>query len=197
MDQGIIASFKCKYCRKWIDYMLRQYEAKKNQHKTVNLLKAIQWTRTAWSEVSETTVQQCWWKSTVIKQGDNTIKVEIFNEVLADQAELQEQIAALPNVEDPLSIDDFIEPDCELINDQDGDIFTSVVERYSANMEGEEDTEDESDIKELKVSTVKALKHLEVVRLWELQQENRTASSIQALNARFRRIKLKKVETTT
>jgi DDE superfamily endonuclease len=41
LDQGIIASFKLQYRRRWIKYMLRQYEANKDPNKTVNLLKAI------------------------------------------------------------------------------------------------------------------------------------------------------------
>jgi hypothetical protein len=47
LDQGIIASFKTIYRKEWILYMLRQYKANKDLNKTVNLLKAIQWTRKA------------------------------------------------------------------------------------------------------------------------------------------------------
>ena len=68
MDQGIIASFKCKYRRFWVDYMLHQIEAGKNPHKTVTLLKAILWTRASWGNITDTTVQRCWYKSTVIKK---------------------------------------------------------------------------------------------------------------------------------
>jgi DDE superfamily endonuclease len=45
MDQGIIASFKLQYCKLWIRFMLQEYEADKNPQKTVNLLKAVQWTQ--------------------------------------------------------------------------------------------------------------------------------------------------------
>jgi hypothetical protein len=48
MDQWIIASFKLQYRKLWIGLMLREYEANKNLQKTVNLLKAVQWTRAAW-----------------------------------------------------------------------------------------------------------------------------------------------------
>ena len=47
MDQGIIASFKLQYCKLWITFILREYEASKNLQKTVNLLRAIQWTQAA------------------------------------------------------------------------------------------------------------------------------------------------------
>ena len=71
LDQGIIASFKLQYRRLWITYMLRQYEADKDPNKIVNLLKAIQWTRTAWENVLPQTIQKCWWKSTIIKKPVN------------------------------------------------------------------------------------------------------------------------------
>ena len=68
LDQGIIASFKTIYRKEWILYMLRQYEENKDLNKTVNLLKAIQWTRKAWDQVTDTTIQRCQWKSTIIKK---------------------------------------------------------------------------------------------------------------------------------
>ena len=69
LDQGIIAGFKLQYRAQWVAYMLRQYEANKDPNQTVNLLKAIQWTRLAWDQgVSEATIQKCWWKSTIIKK---------------------------------------------------------------------------------------------------------------------------------
>ena len=49
--------------------MLREYEADKNPQKTVNLLRAVQWIQAAWeTSVTTTTLQRCWWKSTVIKK---------------------------------------------------------------------------------------------------------------------------------
>ena len=73
------------------------------------------------------------------------------------------QVEALPDIE-PLSIAEFIEPMSEQIDDEDGDIFESVVYRYATNLEGQES--EESDGEELpKVSITKALKYLEGVRL--------------------------------
>ena len=69
LDQGIITSFKLQYRAQWVVYILWQYEANKDPNQTVNLLKAIQWTRLAWDQgVSEATIQKCWWKSTIIKK---------------------------------------------------------------------------------------------------------------------------------
>src|ERR1700710_2033492 len=105
MDQGIIASFKLGYRRQWILYMLQQYEAGKDPNKTVNLLKAVQWTRIAWEQVTAQTIQRCWWKSTVIKKpGDVQVAME-YQHI----DELQAQIARLP-INDPLPLDEFLAP---------------------------------------------------------------------------------------
>ena len=194
MDQGIIASFKCKYRRFWVDYMLRQIEAGKNPHKTVTLLKAILWTRTSWGNIADTTVQRCWYKSTVVKKPvEEAITDENLAEEQAEQIELQAQVEALPDIE-PLSIAEFIEPTSERIDDEDGDIFESVVYRYAENLEGQES--EESDGEELpKVSITEALKHLEGVRLWQLQQEDAVNQDLQAIDRIEREMRLKKVDS--
>jgi hypothetical protein len=73
--------------------MLRQYEADKDSSKTVHLLKAVQWTRKAWDEVTGRTIRKCWWKSTIIKKpiGQPQDLVKQQEQVLA--IELQAQIA--------------------------------------------------------------------------------------------------------
>ena len=126
MDQGIIASFKCKYRRFWVDYMLYQIEAGKNPYKTVTLLKAIQWTCASQANITDTTVQRCWYKSTVIKKpAEEAIIDDNLVQEQAKRIELQAQVEALPDIE-PLSIAEFIEPMSERIDDEDGDIFESV-----------------------------------------------------------------------
>ena len=193
MDQGIIASFKCKYRRFWVDYMLRQIEAGKNPHKTVTLLKAIQWIRASWANVTDTTVQRCWYKSTVIKKPKEAVTDDNLAQEQAEQIELQAQVKALPDIE-PLSIAEFIEPVSERINNEDGDIFESVVYQYAANLEGQES--EESDGEELpKVSTIEALKYLEGVRLWQLQQEDTLNQDLQAVDRIERGMRLKKVNS--
>ena len=81
------------------------------------------------------------------------------------RAELQAQITALLGITDSLSIDEFLKPSSEVINDDDRDIFESVVERYSTNKEGEEELPEEEDIEVEKVLVKKAIKALETFRL--------------------------------
>jgi hypothetical protein len=89
-------------------------------------------------------------------------------------------------------IAEFIKPSSKRINDKDRDIFKSVVYQYTANLKGQKSKE--SDGEELpKVSITKALKHLEGVRLWQLQQEDAVNQDLQAIDRIKREIRFKKV----
>ncbi|KAI1005966.1 hypothetical protein K3495_g2253 [Podosphaera aphanis] len=48
LDQGIIASFKLAYRKQWINFILNQYESGEDPQKTVNILRAIQWSQITW-----------------------------------------------------------------------------------------------------------------------------------------------------
>jgi hypothetical protein len=91
--------------------------------------------------------------------------------------ELQAQITALPGITDPLAINDFIEPINEIIEDRDEDIFTSVVEHYSADKE-EEELEDDGEEEEPKVSINAVIQALETLKLWELQQDDGNTANL-------------------
>ena len=152
--------------------MVQQYEASKDPNKTVTLLKATQWTCTCWEElVTAKSIQRCFWKSTVFKK---PVNIDILDsDEQADRDVLQAQITELPMIEDPLSLNEFIDPLWEVIEDNNTDIFTSVVERYSIDDDDEVVEGPENDTFETElVSITEALKALEIVRLWELQQEN-------------------------
>ena len=112
------------------------------------------------------------------------------------RAVLQVQITALPGIIDPLSIDEFIEPLQEVIEDGDEDIFASVVERYSADKEGEEEPIEEGDIEVEKVPIREAIKALETLKLWEMQQENGEISALQTLEQIGRRIQQNTLQST-
>jgi DDE superfamily endonuclease/Tc5 transposase DNA-binding domain len=176
MDQGIIASFKLQYRKLWIEFMLREYEADKNPQKTVNLLKAVQWTRAAWElSVTRDTIKRCWVKSTLIKKSDSTEESAedstedcIVVDDGTDRAELRDQITQLP-IENPLSLDEFLNPEDEVIVDEDDDIFTTVVEHYSIDKPGEED--ELSDTEEVEqIDETIALRAIETIRLGKLQR---------------------------
>jgi hypothetical protein len=163
MDQGIIASFKLQYRRQWVKYMIREHEAGRNPHKTVTLLKAIQWSRVAWeNDVFTATIQKCWVKSTLIPRPIKAI--EDTGVEAAQQVELEADIGRLP-IENPLPIAEFLTPDDELVVDTDEDIFQAVVDHHTV-----EDVQSEDEQEEVpKVNIKEAIAGLEALRLWQLQ----------------------------
>lgn len=202
LDQGIIASFKLQYRRHWISYMLRQYENDKDPNKTVNLLKAIQWTRVAWEAVSPASIQKCWWKSTIIEKPDNHAEdIAGQKQQEQDQDELRAQIAQLPNVTDPLSVHEFIQLGSEEIEEDDRganehEIFQQVVEKYGLAKEDTiEPAEDAIDREEeANISISEAIKALETLQLFEMRQEDGSEVFLRVLDQANRRYLAKRYE---
>jgi hypothetical protein len=157
--------------------MLRQLEADKNPNKTVNILKAIQWSRLAWEALEAYKIQKCWWKSTVIpKPGDE----DILQDNIAEIEELRTEIARLPG--DSISIQDFLEPAEEIIVDEDEDIFEAVVERYSITKGDDIDEVEDGGEEEIRPSLAEAIKALNTLQLFtSLGEDGGRISVIKAL----------------
>ena len=108
----------------------------------------------------------------------------------AERAELQEQIVQLP-IENPLSLNEFLNPAGETVIDKDDDIFISVVDHYSINKLGEESESSDEEVEE--VDTAKALRCIKTVKLWKLQKGNN--QDLQALDRIGREIRQYKSST--
>lgn len=175
--------------KQWIAFVLREYKAGRNPQKTVNLLKAVQWTRAAWeSSVSRDTIKRCWVKSTLIKKIEDAIDIEDSTEDYiivddgTDRAELRDQIAQLP-IESPLSLDEFLNPEDERIVDEDSNTFAAIVECYSVNKPGEKEelsSEEEEEEEVEQITDTEALRMVERLKLWKLQKG--TDQDIKALD---------------
>ena len=63
-----------------------------------------------------------------------------------------------------------------------------MVERYSIEKEGTVEEVEEGDIEIEKIPTAEALKALEIVRLWEMQQEDGQATTLHVLDRVERRM---------
>jgi hypothetical protein len=201
LDQGIIASFKLQYRRQWISYMIRQYENNKDPNKTVNLLKAIQWIRVAWDIVSPVTIQKCWWKSTIIQKLEDQPEEDIATQDQQDRDELGAQIAQLPSITEPLSVDEFIQLGSEVIEEdaevaEESEIFEQVVERYGIAEEDTIDSAEDAAIgeEELDIPVSEAIKPLEILKLFEIRQEDGSEVLLRALDQADQRYLAKKHE---
>ena len=150
----------------------------KDPNKTVTLLKAIQWTRVAWNDcVTSSTILLCYWKSTAIEKPANAIMVD---EGIAEREDLRLQISLLPGIEDPLSVDEFIEPLAEQVIDEDIDIMEAIVAIYGHD-ENEDEEEVEGELEEPLPLLTDAIEALSTLQRFELSRDD-GSRSIQALD---------------
>jgi hypothetical protein len=78
------------------------------------------------STVIKDTIKRCWVKSTLIKKLEDSTEDTIVVDDGTDRIELQDQIAQLP-IENPLPLDEFLNPEDKTILDEEGDIFEAIV----------------------------------------------------------------------
>ena len=141
------------------------------------LVRNIQWTRIAWNDyVTDLTILRCYWKSTVIEKPANRT---IVDEGVAKREALRVQISHLSGIQDPLLVDEFIEPLAEQVIDEDSDIMEAIVAIYGHN-----ENEDEKEVGEPDESLpllADAIKALTTLQRFKLSRDNRSRS-IQALD---------------
>ncbi len=178
--------------------MLQTYEKDKDPNKTVNLLETIQWSRAAWEGLSAEMIQRCWWKSTIFKKPEPQDKAQdkIQADEYADREDLQAIIARLPYIQNPLPVDEFINPPEErIVEDEDSDIFEQVVERYGVSEDDIVDMAEDGVVQEEDISVFKAIEALETLKLFEIQQEDGSEALLHALDQAGTRYIKKKNES--
>lgn len=70
-----------------------------------------------------------------------------------------------------MSVQEFIDPADELIDDKDDDIIASVIDRYRRDKEYEVDEVDSSDIEDEEVSIADAIRALELLKIHQLKSK--------------------------
>jgi hypothetical protein len=118
---------------------------------------------------------------------------------MADQEALQAQIAEIPGVQDPLPIEEFINPAVEEIMDKDEDITEAIIETYSRDQEEDAEEEGGEESEEPPVQLPEAIQALETLRRFEQARED-YSQSIKALDSLARELlmlKLKKKSQKT
>ena len=107
MDQGVIRCLKAHYRKQLVKLILRSLDSNKPLPK-VSLLTALQLLVSAWNEVSETTVVNCF-KKAKISEKDQTIAIsdedDPFKEIDKNPKELQEKKTSL--VPENMTAEDF------------------------------------------------------------------------------------------
>ncbi|KAI1005183.1 hypothetical protein K3495_g3035 [Podosphaera aphanis] len=105
-----------------------------------------------------------WWKSTLISRPDTQeLKPGSYT---TQSEELEAQIAGF--FRDPIPIREFLEPDEEIIVEEDSDIFEAIVNRYSiidGDGDGDGDGDDndcDDEFEEIRLSISEASKALDI-----------------------------------
>jgi len=180
LDQGIIASFKARYRRSWIRFMLEQHELGYNPLQTMNVLKAIQFSIRAWDEVSSTTITNCWAHSKVnlnpIQTPLDVGSQQVIQSIQDDLIQLRTQ----HQIQQAMEINQLIDPPDEAVIDPDNEIDEELLALHCPVEEPESDCEEI--IEELPVVTPKQmLQLLQDLKLGETQSDDCSAESIRWL----------------
>lgn len=183
LDQGIIRTFKAYYRRRWLRFMLEEYELQRNAYKTMNVLMAMRWTTAAWKDVKESTIEHCWQHC---KLYSNTTDCLMLNEQQTIESELESELnASLKSLQQAdlinrtMRIEHLLNPIEEEVTNIDGDITEDIITQYQA----QEDADNDDEVEELVHYTpFQALHHLQALILSEEQSKEPQNDLIYILN---------------
>lgn len=167
LDQGIIASFKAHYRKRWLSYMLDELEQDHQPLKTVNLLKAIRWSIQAWHAVTPSTIAHCWWHSKLIEK-PNLATESLLPTPVQEVAELLIRVQQQQRLQQIMSIESFLNPIEEAVVDSSEELTEQIASHYDPP---ELDDSDEELEVLPKVHHQQAIEAIRLLRLFEEQQE--------------------------
>ena len=147
MDQGVIRCLKAHYRKRLVKLILRSLDSNKPLPK-VSLLTALQLLVSAWNEVSQTTIVNCF-KKAKISEKDQTIAIndedDPFKEISENLKELREKESSpvLENMtaEDFATVDDAVLTTLSTLTDKD--ILQRVTQTEKDEVEDIEDNDKE------------------------------------------------------
>src|SRR6266536_104592 len=99
---------------------------------------------------------------------------------MAEREALRVHIAVLPRIQDPLSVDEFIEPLAEQVVDEDSDIIEAIVAIYGHD-ENEDEEEVEGELEEPLPLLADAIEALTTLQRFEISRDD-SSQSIRALD---------------
>ena len=208
LDQGIIRTWKAHYRRKWLSYMCKEYEVKRDSLQRINVLMAIRWGIAAWEyDVSPSVIVNCWVKARVlsVKNGSMIMQEaekfgyinEIRNQEHEQRLQMEGQLQRLENegrIQRAMRIEQFLNSDFEVVEDTDEDLVQHIASQYGSERVYETD---EENVIISAITTTNSLYALNMLRTYLEQQENGDADLIHRLNRKEREIKLEALRRTT
>ncbi|CCE26998.1 uncharacterized protein CPUR_00470 [Claviceps purpurea 20.1] len=181
LDQGIIKAYKSQYKRRWLYYMLDEYGAGRNPHETMDILKAIKWSLTAWNMVTPQTIADCWYRSTLIARPDDLLRPPVPSqpaqtiECIAEVSALLTELKKRRRIKKAMSVEAFLNPVDELVFDRSvasDDLVDDIASQLNPlDQHQVEDGGEESSEPETPVPIQDVLEALPKIRLLIEQQE--------------------------
>lgn len=165
LDQGIIMAYKSQYKRRWLYYMLDEYGAGRNPLETMDILKAIRWSLTAWNMVTPKTIADCWYRSTLIARPNDLLQPPVPSqstqtiECIAEVSALLTELQKRHRITKAMSMETFLNPVDELVFDRSvapEDLVDDIASQLNPlDQQQDEDEGEESSESEESVSTQK------------------------------------------
>ncbi|KAJ5111402.1 mariner-Tc1 transposon family protein [Penicillium argentinense] len=187
LDQGIIRTWKAYWKRRWVRFILEEYEEGRDPSRSMHVLHAVRWGIEAWEfDLSSKTIQRCFNKALRSEQ----IQLSEINPIISDITRDFQELQHSSRIRDPMDIDDFINPNDEVVQDNIHEIDDLILSQFQPEIEQEED----EIIQELpSISIKEAIDALERLRLYEEQQPRGSSSFLRELYKHERVVKGRKL----
>ena len=172
MDQGIIRCLKANYIKRLVKLILRSLDFNKPLPK-VSLLTALQLLASAWNEVSQAIIVNCF-KKVKISDKDQTIAIndedDPFKEINEDLQELREKDSSL--VPESMTAEDLASADDAVITRESTLTDEEILEEATKiDDDGVKGIEDEDDEELVALSARDVEKSLEILKSLSLFSE--------------------------
>ncbi|CAN6647497.1 hypothetical protein TRVA0_022S01420 [Trichomonascus vanleenenianus] len=162
LDQGIIRAWKVHWRRRWVRFLLTQYEAGEDPLSTMNILFAIRWAIGAWEQNVKTAIIQNSFRKGIYGEQVTSSSPEVLTQIADDIRKLRDEHF----IREAMDINAFLNPAGEDVVDNLNEIEEQIIARFQP----EEPEDSDEEVEQLRVvSHQEALEMLQGLRLYQEQ----------------------------
>lgn len=185
LDQGIISSMKAQYKRRWLQFMVQQYEQDNNPLESMNLYYALRWIAQSWQAVTDTTIYRCFRKAKILDQ----VSIQLPAEPEINLNHLYTEVQNTGRIQDMMSIQSFLNPigeDNPPVGSEDPVDMLEIISKHTNTVNDLEEEEEEVEYPQEHEITIpgekEALEAIRIVQQYQEHQEQATSGEILCLN---------------
>lgn len=192
LNLGIIKTWKGYWKSQWVRFMVAEFYAGRDPVQTMSVLQALKWAVQAWEcDVPAQTITNCFNKALMGTDGDCQLPQQLIDDLIAGM------IALRPLLLDPMSVENFLNPTEEVVQDSMETIDNTVLSQFLSGNDRDSD-DDAEPIPEAPpapiVSIDDALRALQTVILYEMQQAEGDRKIISDLSRHERKLQARKLK---